>query len=358
MTNKQAKNVLTGDRPTGHLHLGHYVGSILNRVRLQDEYQKSFYMIADVQALTDNTDNPEKVRSNVIEVALDNLACGVDPLKTTFFIQSAVPEIAELATFFMNLVSVSELAQNPTIKTEMMQKGFVLNHEIENFEEIKKTATENQIKVQNVSAGFLTYPVSQASDILIFKGEIIPVGEDQLPVVELTNDIVKRFNATYGDLFSIVSPLVSGTTRLSGIDGKAKMSKSLNNAIFLSDSRDLIEEKVMKMYTDPTHLRVSDPGKVEGNIVFEFLDIFDPKKEEVEALKLEYKKGGLGDVSIKNRLASVLNEIIDPIRERRENLAKDPKAIMKILEEGTMLARETARETLTLVRRALKIDYF
>jgi tryptophanyl-tRNA synthetase len=358
MTKKTSNTVLTGDRPTGHLHLGHYVGSIENRIRLQNEHEKSFYMIADIQALTDNADNPEKVRSNVIEVALDNLASGVDPEKTTFFIQSQVPEIAELSTIFMNLVTVAELSQNPTIKTEMAQKGFVLTHGSSDFEEIKKSATEAQQKVQNVSAGFLTYPISQASDILTFGGNVVPVGEDQLPVIELTNDIVRRFNKIYGELFGEVEAVVSKTPRLSGIDGKAKMSKSLGNAIFLSDSREVVEEKVMKMYTDSNHLKVTDPGQVEGNVVFEYLDIFDPNKSEVEALKEQYRKGGLGDVVIKQRLIGVLSDFIDPIREKRENLAKDPKAVMKILEEGTLRARETAQETLKQVRQALKIDYF
>jgi len=355
---QHSDTTLTGDRPTGKLHLGHFVGSIQNRIALQNQEGKHFYMIADVQALTDNADNPEKVRSNVIEVALDNLACGVDPEKTTFFIQSEVPEIAELTIFFMNLVTVAELSQNPTIKTEMAQKGLVMSHDAPDFDEVKKAATEAQLKVQNVSAGFLCYPVSQAADILTFKAGIVPVGEDQVPVLEQTNAIVKKFNALYGSVFSEVKAVVSETPRLSGVDGKAKMSKSLNNAIFLSDSPEDIEKKVMQMYTDPNHLKVSDPGKVEGNVVFQYLDIFDEDKSKVADLKAQYEQGGLGDVVIKQRLIAVLNDVLGPIREKREALARDPKRIMELLKAGTEKAREEARKTMDEVKRALKIGYF
>ncbi len=355
---QHSDTTLTGDRPTGKLHLGHFLGSIQNRIALQNHEGKHFYMIADVQALTDNADNPEKVRSNVIEVALDNLACGVDPEKTIFFIQSEVPEIAELTIFFMNLATVAELAQNPTIKTEMAQKGFVMSHDDADFDEVKKAATEAQLKVQNVSAGFLCYPVSQASDILTFKAGIVPVGEDQVPVLEQTNAIAKKFNALYGSVFSEVKAVLSETTRLSGIDGKAKMSKSLNNAIFLSDSPEDIEKKVMQMYTDPNHLKVSDPGKVEGNVVFQYLDIFDEDTAKVAELKADYEKGGLGDVVIKQRLIAVLNDVLGPIREKREALARDPKRIMEILKAGTEKARAEAQKTMSEVKRALKIDYF
>ncbi len=331
------KIALTADRPTGKLHLGHYVGSIMNRVKLQNECDSSFYMVADVQALTDNADDPDKVRNNVLEVALDNLACGVDPAKTTMFIQSEVPEIAELTIFFLNLVTLARLKRNPTVKAEMKQKGFG----------------------EDVPAGFLMYPVSQAADILFCKSNIVPVGEDQLPMIEQTNEIVEKFNRFYGEVFSKVEALVSkDSSRLPGIDGKAKMSKSLGNGILLSDTAEVIGEKVMAMYTDPKHIHVNDPGQVEGNVVFKYLDIFDPNKLEVEKLKSEYEKGGLGDVIIKKRLIEVLNDVIGPIRERREYLAKDPAHIMSILEGGTKKARSIAAETLKEVRRAMKINYF
>jgi tryptophanyl-tRNA synthetase len=329
--------VLTGDRPTGKLHLGHFTGSIENRLKLQKEHAGSFfYMIADVQALTDNADNPEKVRNNVLEVALDNLACGIDPTKTTMFIQSQVPEIAELTIFFMNLVTVSRLKQNPTVKTEMKQKGYA----------------------ENVPAGFLAYPISQAADILTFHANIVPVGEDQLPVLEQTNEIVDSFNRLYGKTFERVKPLIGSHARLLGTDGTAKMSKSLNNAIHLSDSRKIIEQKVMTMYTDPGHIHVTDPGKVKGNVVFSYLDIFDTKKDEVTELKSQYKKGGLGDVVLKKRLAGVLEELIGPIRDRRESLAGNPKEVMDMLREGTKNARKTSQHTLGEVKEKMKINYF
>ena len=333
---KKEKIMLTGDRPTGKLHLGHFVGSIQNRIKLQNEADKSFYMVADIQALTDNAENPEKVRRNVLEVALDNLACGIDPKKTTMFIQSQVPEIAELTVLFLNLVTLARLKRNPTVKDEMKQKGFG----------------------EDVPAGFLAYPVSQAADILFCKSNLIPVGDDQLPQIEQTNEIVLKFNSLYGEVFQKVKPVLSETIRLIGIDGNAKMGKSLNNGIYLSDSYEEISRKVMSMYTDPNHIHVEDPGKVEGNVVFTYLDIFDEKKEEVVELKKQYEKGGLGDVVIKKRLIEVLENIIAPIREKREELAKDPKKVMKILEEGTKEARKIAKETMSEVRKAIKIDYF
>jgi tryptophanyl-tRNA synthetase len=336
MAESKKQVLLTGDRPTGRLHLGHFVGSIQNRVALQDKYDKAFYMIADVQALTDNADNPEKVRSNVLEVALDNLACGLDPAQTTFFIQSQVPEIAELTVLFLNLVTLARLKRNPTVKSEMKQKGYG----------------------EDVNAGFLTYPVSQAADILFCKSNVVPVGEDQLPHIEQANEILHKFNTMYGEIFSKIEVPKTDVGRLIGIDGNSKMSKSLGNTINLSDSHEEIEKKVMMMYTDPGHIHVEDPGKVAGNVVFQYLDIFDSNKEEVEALKAMYKKGGLGDVVIKKRLAGILQELIAPIRERREHLAKDPKMVMDILKAGTEKARETARETMREVRRAMKIDYF
>jgi tryptophanyl-tRNA synthetase len=334
---KNTENVvLTGDRPTGKLHLGHFVGSIQNRIKLQDEHKTAFYMIADIQALTDNADNPDKVRNNVLEVALDNLACGIDPTKTTMFIQSEVPEIAELTVLFMNLVTLARLKRNPTVKAEMKQKGYD----------------------EDVPAGFLAYPVSQAADILAFKATIIPVGEDQLPVIEQANEIVQKFNTLYGNTFEKIKPIVSTTARLEGIDGGAKMSKSLDNAIYLSDTPEEIEKKVMAMYTDPQHIHVNDPGKVDGNVVFSYLDIFDPRKEEVAELKKQYEKGGLGDIVLKKRLMGVLEDVIGPIRDRREALAKDPKKVMDILKVGTLKARETAAITMKEVRAAIKINYF
>ena len=333
---KDMKIVLTGDRPTGKLHLGHFVGSIQNRVKLQNEADKSFYMVADIQGLTDNADNPEKVRGNVLEVALDNLACGLDPKKTTMFIQSEVPEIAELTVLFLNLVTLARLKRNPTVKNEMKDKGYG----------------------EDVPAGFLAYPVSQAADILFAKANLIPVGEDQLPVIEQVNEIVDDFNRLYGKTFDRIKHLTGDTGRLVGIDGNSKMSKSLNNAIYISDSLEVVSKKVMNMYTDPNHIHVNDAGKVEGNVVFTYLDIFDENKDEIIELKKQYEKGGLGDVVIKKRLIEVLEKLIAPIRERRENLAKDPQAVMKILQEGTVKAREAAVETMAEVRKAIKIDYF
>ena len=327
--------VLTGDRPTGPLHLGHYVGSLKSRIELQETY-KQFVMIADTQALTDYFDRPEMVRKNVLEVCLDYLAVGIDPKKTTIFIQSMIPEIAELTMYFLNLVSVSRLMRNPTVKTEVLQKGFE----------------------ERLPAGFLIYPVSQAADIVIVKGTIVPVGEDQLPHIEQTNEIINAFNRMYHkEIFGHVTGMVPKVGRLPGIDGKAKMSKSLGNAIYLSDPADVVAEKVMKMYTDPDHIRVNDPGKVEGNVVFSYLDLFDPEVEKVEELKAHYRRGGLGDVVLKRRLIEVLNTFLEPIRVRRAQYAQDPQAVFDCLLEGSAQVREIAAETMDEVRRAMHLDY-
>lgn len=339
MESLNTKNiVLTGDRPTGKLHLGHYIGSIKTRLSLQEnigkEIDSAFYMIADIQALTDNFDNPDKVRDNVVEVAMDNIACGLDPKKTTFFIQSQIPEIAELTVLFLNLVSLARLKRNPTVKNEMQQKGYG----------------------EDVPAGFLSYPISQTADILFCNGNLVPVGEDQIPVLEQANEIVDKFNSLYGETFNRIKPLLSNYPRLVGIDGNAKASKSLNNAIYISDSKQEIKRKVMEMYTDPEHIHVNDPGKVEGNVVFAYLDAFDTNKEKVKDLKEQYKKGGLGDVVIKNYLIEVLESIISPIREKRASLEKDK--IMKILEEGTEKTRKIAKENIKRIKKSIKIGYF
>jgi len=327
--------VLTGDRPTGPLHLGHYVGSLENRIQLQDKY-KQFIELADVQALTDNVDNPQKVRENILQVALDYVAVGIDPAKSTIFIQSLIPQIAELTIFYLNLVSVNRLKRNPTVKAEIKQRGFGAN----------------------VTAGFLMYPVHQAADITVVKGTLVPVGEDQLPMIEQTNEIVRRFNFLYKtDVFPEVKGLISKVPRLPGIDGKAKMSKSLGNAIFLSDESDVVAKKVMSMYTDPGHLKVADPGKIEGNTVFTYLDVFDHDKDKVAQMKEHYQRGGLGDVIVKKRLIEVLNAFLEPIRGRRRQLAQDPQAIMKMLLEGSEQVRDVASKTMHDVRSALCLDY-
>ncbi len=328
--------ILTGDRPTGRLHLGHYVGSIQNRLRLQEEYGSAYYMIADVQALTDNAENPEKVRANVLEVAMDNLAVGLDPEKTTFFIQSQVPEIAELTVLFLNLVTLARLRRNPTVKNEMQQKGFG----------------------EDVPAGFLAYPVSQAADILAFKANLIPVGDDQLPVIEQANEIAAKFNALYGETFPKIETVLSSTSRLVGTDGNAKASKSLGNAISLSDTPEEVKRKVMGMYTDPGHTQVDLPGTVEGNVVFAYLDAFDPDTAEVERLKAHYRRGGLGDVAIKQRLTAVLETLLAPIREKRKAYESQPEAVLEILRTGTERARLTAQKTMEEVRKAIGIGYF
>jgi tryptophanyl-tRNA synthetase len=328
--------VLTGDRPTGPLHLGHYVGSLEQRVKLQHEY-KQYVMIADVQASTDNYDNPKKVADNVLQVALDYLAVGIDPEKTTIFIQSMVPAIAELTVMYLNFVTVNRLSRNPTIKTEIAQKGYG----------------------EQVTAGFLTYPVSQAADITIVKGTLVPVGEDQLPLIEQTNEIVRTFNRLYNtNILAEAKALISKFPRLPGTDGKAKMSKSLGNAIFLSDSDDDIKKKVMSMYTDPDHIHVSDPGKIEGNTVFSYLDIFDKDTQKVEEMKEHYQRGGLGDVVVKRRLIDVLQDFITPIRTRREQFAKDPAQVMQILKKGTLKTNEVAQQTLDEVHRAIHRVYW
>lgn len=332
---KKQEIVLTGDRPTGQLHLGHYVGSLLNRVELQNKYTQ-FVMIADIQALTDNAENPAKVRENVLQVALDYLAVGIDPKKTTIFIQSMIPEIAELTVLYLNLVTVNRLLRNPTVKTEIKQKDFG----------------------DSVPAGFLMYPVSQAADITIVKGTIVPVGEDQLPVIEQTNEIIRSFNRIYQtEVFPEAKAMIPKVARLVGLDGQAKMSKSLNNAIFLGDDADTLKKRVMSMYTDPGHTHVNSPGKVEGNVVFTYLDAFDKDAAKVAELKAHYQKGGLGDVVLKNYLFEVLNQMLKPIRTRRQELAKDPGEIMRIVLEGTKKTQEVAAQTMQQVRQAIKLDY-
>ncbi len=327
--------ILTGDRPTGQLHLGHYVGSLENRVRLQEDHQQ-FIMIADMQALTDNADNPEKVRNNVVEVALDYLAAGLDPVKTTMFVQSAISELAELTMFYLNLVTVARLQRNPTVKSEMQQKGYGAD----------------------VPAGFLMYPVSQAADITAFKAGIVPVGEDQLPVIEQTNEIVRKFNSIYGDVLVETKGLLSTHTRLAGLDGKAKMSKSLGNCIYLADDADILKKKVMAMFTDPDHLRVEDPGKIEGNMVFSYLDVFDTNKDHVAELKAHYQRGGLGDVKVKRYLLEILEAKFAPIRDRRAEFAKDKAEVMNMLRLGSQKAKAVAAQTLLEVRRAIGVEYF
>lgn len=323
--------ILTGDRPTGPLHLGHFVGSLSNRVRLQNDYNQ-YLIIADTQALTDNFDKPEKVKENVIEVALDYLAVGLDPIQNVFFVQSKVPELYELTAHFMNLVTVSRLMRNPTVKAEIIQKQME----------------------DSLPAGFLTYPVSQAADILAFKTDLVPVGEDQNPMIEQTNEIARRFNHIYKtSCFKEVDQLVGSVGRLMGIDGKTKMSKSANNAIYLSDSYEMIKAKVQKMYTDPNHLKVSDPGKVEGNVVFSFLDVFDQDQAKLESLKANYRMGGLGDGVLKARLVGMLEDFISPIRSRREVYKNDIDEVSRILRSGSEKARDRAANTLSEVRKAM-----
>lgn len=344
------KIILTGDRPTGRLHIGHFVGSLRRRVELQNEgdFKKMFVFIADAQALTDNIDNPEKVRQNVIEVALDYLACGLDPEKVTLFIQSQIPELCELSFYFMDLVSVSRLQRNPTVKTEIAMRGF-----------------ESSIPV-----GFFTYPVSQAADIAAFRATTVPAGEDQRPMIEQATEIVRRFNHIYGETLvepQIMLPENAACLRLPGTDGKAKMSKSLGNCIYLSETADEMRKKVMSMYTDPLHVNVSDPGHVEGNAVFTYLDAFCTDEHfdrywkdyaNLNELKEHYTRGGLGDVKCKRFLESILNETLEPIRQRRLEFQKDIPAIYQMLQRGCQDAREVAAATLDDVRRAMKINYF
>lgn len=329
------KRILTGDRPTGRLHLGHYVGSLQNRVKLQDEYDQ-FVMIADVQALTDNFEDPQKVRENIKELVLDYLAVGIDPSKTTILIQSMIPEIAELTVFYLNLVTLERVLRNPTVKDEIKQKGFG----------------------QNIPAGFAMYPVSQAADITIFNANLVPVGEDQLPMIEQTREIVRKFNLLYGEVFVEPKALVGSVKRLPGIDGNAKMGKSLGNCIYLSDSKEEVERKVMSMYTDPNRIHPTDLGKVEGNPVFIYHDAFNPNKIEVEDFKKRYREGKIGDVEVKKRLAEVINELLEPMRKKRVEFEKKPEEIEKILKEGTQKARKVAEETMKKVKKAMNIDYF
>lgn len=356
-----AKIILTGDRPTGRLHLGHFVGSLRRRVELQNsgEFDKIFIMIADAQALTDNADNPEKVRQNIIEVALDYLSVGLDPAQSTLFIQSQVPELCELAFYYMNLVTVQRLQRNPTVKAEIALRGFA-----------EGAAEGDTAQRQGIPVGFFTYPISQASDITAFKATTVPVGEDQEPMIEQTREIVHKFNAVYGETLvepEILLPDNAACLRLPGTDGKAKMSKSLNNCIYLSDTADEVKKKVMGMYTDPDHLRVEDPGKIEGNTVFTYLDAFSrpehfakylPEYSSLEELKAHYRRGGLGDVKVKKLLIAVLNETLDPIRECRRYYEGRIGEVYEILRKGSEKARATAAATLAEVRAAMKIDYF
>lgn len=328
------KIVLTGDRPTGPLHLGHYVGSLKNRLILQETCTQ-YVMLADVQALTDNYDNPQKVRENVVEVAMDYLSVGLDPEKTTIFIQSMLPQLFELTVYYLNLVTWNRLKHNPTVKQEIVQKGYG----------------------DNVTAGFMVYPVSQTADITAFKANIVPVGADQLPMVEQSNEIVRHFNRTYKTdvLVEAEAMIPKIAARLPGTDGKAKMSKSLGNAIYLSDPADTVAKKIKGMYTDPGHLRVEDPGKVEGNPVFEYLDVFDPDKEKLEEMKAHYQRGGLGDSVVKKRLIDVVQAELEPIRQRRAQL--DRGSVMQILLKGTERANAAAAQTLSEVRKAMCLDY-
>ena len=355
------KIILTGDRPTGRLHLGHYVGSLRRRVELQNsgEFERIFIMIADAQALTDNADNPEKVRQNIVEVALDYLSAGLDPARSTLFIQSQVPELCELAFYYMNLVTVQRLQRNPTVKAEITLRGFA-----------EGAAEGDTTQRQGIPVGFFTYPISQASDITAFKATTVPAGEDQEPMIEQTREIVHKFNSVYGQTLvepEILLPDNAACMRLPGTDGKAKMSKSLNNCIYLSDTAEEVKKKVMGMYTDPDHLRVEDPGKVEGNTVFTYLDAFClpehfgrylPEYASLDELKAHYRRGGLGDVKVKRLLIAVLNETLDPIRARRREYENRIGEVYEILRAGSEKARATAAETLREVRRAMKIDYF
>ncbi|MDR0186227.1 tryptophan--tRNA ligase [Prevotella brunnea] len=344
------KVILTGDRPTGKLHLGHYIGSLHRRVELQDagDYEKMFVFMADVQALTDNADNPEKIRQNIIEVALDYLSAGLDPQKCTLYIQSQIPELAELTTYMMNLVSVSRVQRNPTVKTEIKMRNFEAN----------------------IPMGFFSYPVSQAADIAAFKATTVPAGEDQEPMIELTREIVRRFNQIYAPVLvepNILLPENAVCRRLPGTDGKEKMSKSLGNCIYLSDDADTVWTKVKGMYTDPTHLNVSDPGHVEGNAVFTYLDAFAtdadfadfwPEFQTLDELKAAYTAGGIGDMKCKKLLNNVLNKMLEPIRLRRKEFEQDIPEIYNLLKKGSLAARETATRTMEEVRAAMQINYF
>ena len=361
------KIILTGDRPTGRLHIGHYVGSLRRRVELQDSgaFDRIFIMIADAQALTDNADNPEKVRQNIIEVALDYLSCGLDPEKSVLFIQSQVSELTELTFFYMNLVTVQRVQRNPTVKAEIQMRGF--------------NDAEGADNKAGTPVGFFCYPISQAADITAFRATTVPVGEDQEPMIEQTREIVRKFNATYGPVLvepEILLPDNAACLRLPGTDGKAKMSKSLGNCIYLSDSAEEVAAKVRGMYTDPGHLQVNDPGKVEGNTVFTYLDAFCRDEHftryadcfkgrkvsfefrNLDEMKAQYRAGGLGDVMCKNFLNAVLNETLEPIRNRRKELEKDIPYVYEVLRKGSEVARAAAADTLAAVKRAMKINYF
>lgn len=345
------KIILTGDRPTGKLHLGHYVGSLRRRVQLQNEgdYERMFVFMADVQALTDNADNPEKIRQNIVEVALDYLSAGLDPDKCTLYIQSCIPELSELTTYLMNIVSVSRVQRNPTVKTEVKMRGFENN---------------------SIPLGFFCYPVSQAADIAAFKATTVPAGEDQAPMIELTRELVSRFNQTYAPVLvepSLMLPENAAQRRLPGTDGKEKMSKSLGNCIYLSDDAKAVEQKVKSMYTDPTHLNVSDPGHIEGNAVFTYLDAFAtnqdfadfwPEFKTLDELKAAYTHGGIGDMKCKKMLMQVINRMLDPIRQRRHEYEQDIPEIFNILRRGSEAAREAAAQTMDEVRNAMRINYF
>lgn len=344
------KVILTGDRPTGKLHLGHYIGSLRRRVQLQQEgdFDRMFVFMADVQALTDNADNPEKIRQNIMEVALDYLAAGLDPTKCTLFIQSMIPELAELTTYLMNLITVSRVQRNPTVKTEIKMRNFEAN----------------------IPLGFFCYPVSQAADITLFKATTVPAGEDQEPMIEVARELARRFNQVYGEVLvepNIMLPENATARRLPGTDGKEKMSKSLGNCIYLSDSADDVWQKVRSMYTDPNHINVSDPGTVEGNAVFTYLDAFStdadfanfwPEYQNLDELKDHYRRGGLGDMKCKKFLNTVLNNMLEPMRQRRHELEQDIPAIFDILRKGSEQAREVAAQTMSEVRHAMRIDYF
>ena len=344
------KIILTGDRPTGKLHLGHYIGSLRRRVELQEagDYEKMFVFMADVQALTDNADNPEKIRQNIIEVALDYLSAGLDPEKCVLFIQSQITELAERTTYLMNLITVSRVQRNPTVKTEIKMRNFEAN----------------------IPLGFFCYPVSQAADITLFKATTVPAGEDQEPMLEVTRELVRRFNGVYGDVLVepyIMLPENATARRLPGTDGKEKMSKSLGNCIYLSDDADTVWQKVRSMYTDPTHVNLNDPGHIEGNAVFTYLDAFSrpehfaaywPEYQNLDELKEHYQRGGLGDMKCKKFLNQILNEMLDPIRQRRHEFEQDIPEIYNILRKGTEKARETAAQTMDEVRKAMQINYF
>ncbi len=345
------KIILTGDRPTGKLHLGHYVGSLRRRVELQNagDYDKMFVFMADVQALTDNADNPEKIRQSIVNVALDYLSAGLDPEKCTLFIQSQIPELAELTTYLMNLVSVSRVQRNPTVKTEVKMRGF---------------------EGDSIPLGFFCYPVSQAADITLFKATTVPAGEDQEPMLEVTRELVRRFNQTYAEVLvepNIMLPENATARRLPGTDGKEKMSKSLGNCIYLSDDADTVWQKVRSMYTDPLHVNLNDPGHVEGNAVFTYLDAFSrpehfaqywPEYQNLDELKDHYRRGGLGDMKCKKFLNQILNEFLEPMRQRRHEFEQDIPEIYNILRKGTERARETAAQTMSEVRAAMRINYF